>query len=80
MTKLLAEVKAEGTATVYSQWMKSTKGRQFCISNGLMWNIETATGLQRAPLLCWCLALLCWTLALVYVQNFRVASTHVQVA
>ena len=46
MTKLLAELKAEGTATVYSQWMKSTKGRQFCISNGLMWNIETATGLQ----------------------------------
>ena len=46
MTKLLAEVKAEGTAPVHSQWMKGTKGREFCISNGLMWNIETATGLH----------------------------------
>lgn len=49
MTKLLAQVRAEGSSPVHSQWMKGLKGRDFCISNGLIWNVETATGLPPLP-------------------------------
>ncbi|KAL3134759.1 hypothetical protein ABBQ32_007752 [Trebouxia sp. C0010 RCD-2024] len=45
LNTLLAEVGRAGTSSVHSRWLKGLKGRDFCISNGLMWNIETATGL-----------------------------------
>ena len=42
--ELLQRVKDHGTAPVHSAWRIGVKGRKFCISNGIMWNIETPTG------------------------------------
>ena len=45
--KVLAEVKEQGTASIHSYGQKGLKGRNFCISNGVMWNIENALGVLQ---------------------------------
>ena len=41
---LQQNVTEHGTVPVHSAWRTGITGRKFCISNGILWNIETPTG------------------------------------